>query len=369
MISVFYVNGYISLNPSFPERAYMRPLLLKGAKPLNIYDISKEAGVSIATVSRVLNGSSSVKPKTRKKVLDVIERCGYTPNAFARGLGLDSMNSIGILCADCSDIYLAKAVYYIERNLRESKYNCVLRCCGYDLVNKQKAINLLLAQRVDAIIMVGSNFIESNPADNQYISDAAEHVPVLMLNADYDCPNVFCTMCDDFKATQEVTLSLINSGITDILYLYNSTSHSGMKKLSGYQSAFNVKDIPINKQLIQFFPGSREDIPGVCRFLNELKEQGITFRAVLASDDMLAAGAVKFAKANQISIPEELSVIGYNNSLLTECSEPAITSIDNHLETLCSQLVKICISTLNGEEMPQKTIFSGELIQKATTKL
>ena len=86
---------------------------------MNIYDISKQAGVSIATVSRVLNGSSSVKPKTRKKVLDVIEKCGYTPNAFARGLGLDSMNSIGILCADCSDIYLAKAVYYIEGNLRE----------------------------------------------------------------------------------------------------------------------------------------------------------------------------------------------------------------------------------------------------------
>ena len=132
---------------------------------MNIYDISKQAGVSIATVSRVLNGSSSVKPKTRKKVLDVIEKCGYTPNAFARGLGLDSMNSIGILCADCSDIYLAKAVYYIEGNLREGGYNCILRCCGYDLPNKQRAVNLLLAQRVDALIMVGSSFIEANPED------------------------------------------------------------------------------------------------------------------------------------------------------------------------------------------------------------
>ena len=84
---------------------------------------------------------------------------------------------------------------------------------------------------------------------------------------------------------------------------------------------------------------------------------------------MLAAGAVKYAKSQGLTIPDELSVIGFNNSLLTECSEPAITSIDNHLETLCSQLVKICISTLNGEEMPQKTIFSGELIQKATTNL
>ena len=80
---------------------------------MTIYDISEKAGVSIATVSRVLNGNANVKPKTKKKVMDVIEEYGYTPNAFARGLGLNTMNTIGILCADSSDLYLAKAVYYI----------------------------------------------------------------------------------------------------------------------------------------------------------------------------------------------------------------------------------------------------------------
>ena len=84
---------------------------------MTIYDISEKAGVSIATVSRVLNGSSSVSEKTRRKVLDIIEQCGYTPNAFARGLGLNTMKTIGILCADSSDIHLAKAVYHIERML------------------------------------------------------------------------------------------------------------------------------------------------------------------------------------------------------------------------------------------------------------
>ena len=78
---------------------------------MTIYDISEKAGVSIATVSRVLNGSSNVSEKTRKKVLEVMEEYDYTPNAFARGLGLNTMNTIGILCADSSDLYLAKAVY------------------------------------------------------------------------------------------------------------------------------------------------------------------------------------------------------------------------------------------------------------------
>ena len=88
---------------------------------MTIYDISEKAGVSIATVSRVLNGSSLVSEKTRRKVMDAMEKYGYTPNAFARGLGLNTMKTIGILCADSSDLYLAKAVYYIEQKLRDRK--------------------------------------------------------------------------------------------------------------------------------------------------------------------------------------------------------------------------------------------------------
>lgn len=336
---------------------------------MNIYDISKQAGVSIATVSRVLNGSPNVKAKTRKKVMDVIDQYDYTPNAFARGLGLDTMNSIGILCTDSSDLYQAKAIYYIEGNLRKNGYSSILTCSGYEHQDKEAALALLTSQRVDAVIMVGSNYVEADNENNRYIVNTAARTPIFMLNADLDCPNVFCVMCDDFKATQEATLSFIDSGTTDVLYLYNSHSYSGMRKLSGYQSAYNIREIDINKSLLQFFDGSHEDIDGVCRFLSGLRENGLAFHAVLAAEDMLAAGAVKYAKLHNLSIPDELSVIGYNNSLLTVCSDPEITSIDNHLETLCFQLVKTCIGVLNGEEMPPKIIYSGELIHKATTNL
>lgn len=336
---------------------------------MTIYDISKQAGVSIATVSRVLNNSANVNPKTRKKVLEVIEQCSYTPNAFARGLGLNTMNTVGILCADSSDIYLAKAVYYIERNLRAGGYHSVLCCTGYELDNKKSSLSLLLNQRVDSVIMVGSNFIEAQSGDNQYILDAAAQIPIMLLNADLDCPNVYCTLCDDYKSMQDVTLALLNNGITDILYLYNSNSYSGMKKLAGYQSAYLIKDLPLNKQYQQFFSGTREDIDGVCDFLNNMRQKGLIFHAVVAAEDMLAAGAIKYARLNNLSVPEDLSVIGYNNSLLAVCSEPELTSVDNHLETMCSQLVKTCIGILNGKEMPQKTIFSGELVHRASTNL
>lgn len=334
---------------------------------MTIYDISKMAGVSIATVSRVLNGNTNVTPKTKKKVLDIIEQSGYTPNAFARGLGLNSMNTIGILCADSSDLYLAKAIYYIERNLRAGGYNSILCCTGYDLENKKDSLNLIISQKVDSVIMVGSSFIESEDFNNQYIRDAAQQVPIMLLNADFDCPNVYCTLCDDFRAMQEVALNLIDYGIKDILYLYNSKSYSGMRKLAGCQSAYLMRDLPLDKKYQQFYSGARDDIDGVCQFLNHLREKGLSFHAVIASEDILATAAMKYGRMNNLNIPQDLSIIGYNNSLLTICCEPELTSVDNRLESLCQQLVKTLIDTLNGNEMPQKTIFSGELMKRGTT--
>ncbi|MBQ9589955.1 MAG: LacI family DNA-binding transcriptional regulator [Butyrivibrio sp.] len=336
---------------------------------MTIYDISKKAGVSIATVSRVLNGSTNVKPRTRKKVMDIIEQYGYKPNAFARGLGLNSMKTIGILCADASDLYLAKAIYYIEQNLRENGYNSVLCCTGYEMDARKDSLNLLLSQHVDSVIMIGSNFIMNNAEDNQYVKDAAVTTPIMLLNADFDCQNVYCTLCDDYKATQDATEKMLNAGLKNILYLYNSNSYSGLKKLAGYQNALLSHDIPVKKELMQCFKGSNEDIDGVKNFVEKIYSKGVRFDGIVSSDDFLAIGAMNFARANKIKVPSELQIIGYNNSILTHCSEPPISSIDNRLEDMCIQLVKTLIGTLSQNEMPQKTIFSGELIERGSTKL
>ena len=140
---------------------------------MNIYDVSKKANVSIATVSRVLNGNPNVSDKTRAKVMDVIEQLGYTPNVFARGLGLNTIHTIGIMCSDSSDLYLADAIYFLERDLRLNGYDAILCCTGYELETKQKYFDLLCSKRVDAIILAGSKFIEMRPKDNAYILDGA----------------------------------------------------------------------------------------------------------------------------------------------------------------------------------------------------
>lgn len=335
---------------------------------MTIYDISEKAGVSIATVSRVLNGSSSVSEKTKKKVLDVIRQYEYTPNAFARGLGLNTMKTIGIMCADSSDLYLAKGIYYIEQKLRANGYDSILCCTGYELAAKTSSINLLITKKVDGIILVGSNFIYEKDTQNQYIADAAAQIPVMLLNADLDAPNVYSVVSDDFNSMYEATLQMIQTGVTDILYFYNSTSYSGKRKLAGYRAAMEEKKLPSDEKLMQFYRGSHEDIPAMVEHLKKLHDKGLSFRGVIASDDTLALAALKYAREMGYQVPQDFSVLGYNNSMLAMCCEPELTSIDNKLETLCQHLITTLMGVLNGKEMPKKTIFSGEIIKRGTTR-
>jgi len=335
---------------------------------MTIYDISEKAGVSIATVSRVLNGSGSVSDKTKQRVLDIIQQCGYTPNVFARGLGLNTMKTIGIMCADSSDLYLAKAVSFLERMLRDGGYDSILCCTGYALESKISSMDLLLTKKVDGIILAGSNFVNEKESDNRYIEDAAARIPVMLLNADLDIPNVYSVVSDDFTSMYEATLQMISSGINDIVYFYNSVSYSGKRKLAGYRTAMEEKGLYGCMDLMQFYRGSHEDIPAMTRHLKTLHEKGLSFHGVIAADDALALAAVKYARETGLRIPDDFSVLGYNNSLLSLCCEPELTSIDNKLETLCQHLITTLLGVLEGNEMPKKNIFSGEIIKRGTTR-
>ena len=334
---------------------------------MNIYDISKKAGVSIATVSRVMNGNAYVSQKTKEKVMKVIDECAYTPNAFARGLGLNSMHTVGIMCAASSDPYLASAIYILEQKLRQNNYDSLLCCTGYDLIDKQNYLNLLLSKRTDGIILVGSNFVEADSMENQYIREAAKKVPIIILNGALDGDNIYCTMCDDYQAIFEATNALIQNGSKEILYLYNSKSYSGTRKLAGYQAAMDLVKQSTKKknEYIHYVDGSIIDIKN---YLSSLKQKGLTFDAIVTSDDSLAIGAIKFAKEHKIVIPDELSIIGYNNSFIALCSDPELTSVDSKLETLCSNAISTFMGVINNNPVPLKTVFPAEIIKRETTK-
>lgn len=330
---------------------------------MNIYDISKKAGVSIATVSRVLNNSPNVSIKTRNKVLSVMEENSYTPNVYARGLGLNSMNTIGILCADSSDIYLANAVYFLERELRQHGYNSILCCTGYDHMNKQNCMKLLLSKRVDGIILVGSNFIEKTDAGNQYILEAAEQVPVMFINGYLKSTNIYCILCDEQQAVYEVTSKLMTNGFNDPIFLHRTLSYSGMQKKEGFLRAIRESKAVIKNRTYE----CTADLNEIKDYLVSLYHSGRHFDAVIASDDEIAIGAIKFAKYLKLSIPSDISIIGHNNSKLSRCCDPELTTIDNKLETLCIHTVITLMRIFNRENVADKTVFSAELITRETT--
>ncbi len=334
---------------------------------MTIYDISQKANVSIATVSRVLNGSGNVSPSTRKKVMEVIKKYNYTPNVFARGMGLRSLKTVGILCADSSDSFLAKAVYLLEQELQANGYGSLLCCTGYNLDARKNYLNIILSQKVDSIILVGSNFIAPTELENEYIGQAAEQVPIMVLNAYYDHSNVYCTLCDDYSAMYEATDSMIRSGILDILYVYNLKSYSGLKKLKGFKAAMKHHGIDASANIC-FYDEYTERIDDIADFIGQATENKISFHGIIGSEDALAIGGMKYVQSIGLRIPEDISVIGYNNSMLTKCCTPELTSVDNRLETLTHQLIQTLLQVLNDEDVPKQIIYSGRLIHRGTTR-
>lgn len=330
---------------------------------MNIYDISQKAGVSTATVSRVLNNSKNVSEKTRQKVLSVMQEEDYQPNAFARGLTLNTMQTVGLLCADSSDPYLGSGIAFLEQGLRAHQYDSLLACTGYEWEQKEKCLDMLLSRHVDALILIGSNFIEKTKVKNEYLYKAASQVPLLILNGQLKGSNIYSVLCDDTEAACHATARLLNKGCRKPLFLYRADTFSGCRKREGFEKALQDAKLPYSKEQILMYTGS---ISQVSRMLLKVRKS-LPFDSVIASDDELAIGAIKFAKAAGLSIPEDLSVIGYNNSLLSVCCEPELTSIDNRLEYLCNTAISLLMNLLNGKSAPDKTIVSADLIVRDTT--
>lgn len=334
---------------------------------MNIYDISEKAGVSIATVSRVLNDSPHVSEKTRRRVLRVIEQSGYVPNAFARGLGLGSMRTVGLVCPDASDAYLSSALSHLEQAFRAHDYNCLLSCTGRTLDARIAGVEGLCNRHVDGIVLMGSSFVEDRDEDNAYIREAAGSMPVVLLNGSYAAEHVYCVLCDDERAMREAVQSLTGAGHRRILYLYGSANHSGRKKLTGYEAGLLSRGLPVEDKLIVHCPRDGFSLDRVREQLTALWQSGTRFDAVIASEDTLAVGVLKFARANGLRIPEDIAVIGYNNSGLCMCTEPELTSVDNRLPAICEQIVQTMLGVLEGREMPQQIMFTCEMVRRAST--
>ncbi|NLN66121.1 MAG: LacI family transcriptional regulator [Clostridiaceae bacterium] len=326
---------------------------------MNIYDIAKEAGVSIATVSRVLNGSENVRDLTRQKVEKVLKKYNYVPSAIARGLMTNSMKTIGIVTIDIRNLYYANVAHTIEQALRIIGFNSILCNTGYDIEQKIGYLRMLTEKKVDSVILVGSTF--RDPLLDKPVLEISKQIPVIIVNAYYGYPNTYSIQCDDRKALEKFVEYLAHRGRRNFLYLYDADTFSGNLKLEGFQKAASKHGNIAGIHLI------RSGIDEAANKTKELLRSGILFDAVLTSEDLTAIGVLQGLRENGIAVPEQVSVVGYNNSILSLCCHPLLSTVDSRMEDMGKLAVKVLHQVLSGERAENSIKIAPQLIFRQTT--
>ena len=286
-----------------------------------------------------------------------MKEMGYKPNPFARGLGLDSMKIVGVICTDVADIFYAHAVSLLEDGLRKHHFDVMLSNTGSDTGHNGKYISDMADKHVDAIITIGTPF--SSETDVRLLCDTAQQIPVITINSDYHQPNMYSVVCNEKEGMKMIVTALAAKNCHDILYIYDSLTYSGRHKLDGFRQGIRDLNLTEKPELIQQIPRTLDDTEVL---IDRLVADGISFDAIVTSEDIFAIGAQWAALRHGKTIP----VIGCNNSILAQCATPTITSLDNKLTSLCNAAVHI-VTELTGKEpdsVPVRTEFSADLVER-----
>ncbi len=328
---------------------------------MNIYDIAEKAGVSIATVSRTLNGGP-VKEKTRKLITEIIEKEGYVPNVYAKTLNSQSVNIVGVFLPDVEDIYGSRAVSVLEKEMKKQGYDMILYNIG-DAVNEiSRYVSMMLSRRIDALFVVGSKFQESPCLE--VLSRAAKTIPVIGINTDFEQEGMYSVLTDDKSTVSSVVRMLAERGHKRFLYLYDRRTPSGMKKLSGFCDGIAEVGLEIENQIMHL---SNRYYLDAKKATCEILKRNTDITAIICAEDELAVGAVKACLECGYSIPDDIVVTGYDNSLLSYCLIPELTSVDNLPNELGALAADVFSKVVKGEKQPKKQIIDCNIVERETT--
>ena len=326
---------------------------------MNIYDIAKECGVSIATVSRVINNNPHVRAQTRERILAVMAQQGYTPNAFARGLGLGSTRQVGVLCTHIEDGFQAAAVAYIEEHLRAKGMHTLLRCTGPTAQGKEEALYYMLQQQVDALLVLDDAYTQD---DTSHIQEAATRLPVVLLNSRLDLPGIYSVTCDEQQAVKELLGHLFRRQRRDVLLLHHTDNYSCREKINGYHTGYATAGLqPDANRIVQVSP----DLDAINTCIKQLLVKQVHFDAVIASNDLLALGAQKALLRIGLNMP----IVGFANSMLARCATPELTSVDTHWQTLCTAAMDTLDTLLAGEAAQAHTCIPANIIERDSFRI
>src|SRR5690625_4787133 len=324
---------------------------------ITIYDVAREANVSMATVSRVVNGNPNVKPATRKKVLNTIEQLGYRPNAVARGLASKKTTTVGAIIPDISSIFYAELARGIEDIATMYKYNIILSNSDQNKDKELQLIDSMLEKQVDGLIFMGGHISEEHVQQFQ-----TAPVPVV-LAATYDDNAVVPSVNIDYEqAAYDATKFLIDSGNKQPAFVCGQDDgHINELKYKGYTRALKELSGSVNEDYIIRGDYSYDSGAEAVQQLLELNEKP---KAIFVASDEMALGVIHGAQDKGYRVPEDMEVVGFDNTRLATMVRPTLSTVVQPMYDIGAVAMRLLTKFMNKEEVEEQKVILPHRIEK-----
>lgn len=287
---------------------------------LTIRDVARLAGVSVATVSRVLNNSTQVSPDTRDSVMKAVAQLGYRPNANAQALATQVSDTIGVVVMDVSDAFFGALVKAVDMVAQQYQKNVLIGNSYHEAEKERNAIEVLIRQRCNALI------VHSKALSDEELAAFMEQVPGMVL-INRTVPGYLhrCVGLDNISGAVMATRMLLNNGHQRIGYLASSHRiEDNEQRYEGWQRALQERGIvPLDSWLASGSP----DMQGGEAAMVELLGRNPGLTAVFAYNDSMAAGALTALKDNGVAVPQHFSLIGFDDIPIARYTDPQLTTV------------------------------------------
>lgn len=323
-----------------------------------IYEVSKLAGVSLATVSRVINKNSKVSDKTRQKVESAMTELGYRPNSIAQSLASNSTNSVGILVSELHGSFFGEMMAGIEAELRAAGKHVIITT-GHSEEDKEKdGIEFLFSRNCDAIIV----HVEA-VTDDYLINLSKGKIPIYLMSRLVKGLETNCISLDNELGGYIATQTVIEQGHTDIAYIAGpKLKADSTDRFAGHLRALSEYNIAFNEDL--YFEGDFRETGGSDGLKHFLDSQQ-AFSALVCGNDETASGAITYAREQGLSLPKELSIIGFDNILFARHTYPKLTTIENPVNLMGHMAAKLVLKNVYGRKnIPITHSFKPTLIER-----
>lgn len=317
---------------------------------VTIYDVAREANVSMATVSRVVNGNPNVKPSTRKKVLEVIERLEYRPNAVARGLASKKTTTVGVIIPDISNIFYAELARGIEDVATMYRYNIILSNSDLSEEKELTLLDNMYGKQVDGVVMMTERV--TGP-----LADKMSHspVPIVLAGSIDESNHLPAVNIDYMEATYEAVKQLIDSGNERIAFISGSFNATINKKYKyqGYVKALEEASIPIDEALI--FDDVLTYDQGM-KVYNHVSKLAQPATAYFVGSDEPAIGVIHAAQDDEKEVPTNIEVCSFENSKLARMVRPQLSSVVLPLYDIGAVSMRLLTKIMNKEDIEDKQV-------------